>query len=135
MKVVPPVAAFLLACLVVALIWAFAATTWGPRKGVTPGALGTVAVIFGLVASVAALPTLGLYVLANKRQNVTYKSAALGGFIIGAGLFVLFFSSWVSGAWLKDYAELIGMGGGLGLCGGLVFMFTHEKMSRMVSSS
>ncbi|APG49220.1 MULTISPECIES: hypothetical protein [Rhodobacterales] len=134
MKAVVTVIAFLLACLAVATLWSIVAALGSPRDiGFTAFMVQT-GTIFGLVTTASAVPVLAVYAVATHHNMVSYHLAAMVGFFLGAGLFVVFFSTWFSGSRVLEYIKLISAGGGLGLFGGMTFLFCKFRLGQMVSN-
>ena len=119
---------YAVASLAVAVVWASVATLWNLRDMHFSGLPGTVVMIFGLVASVAALPAFLMRIVCKRFGCGGYQSAMIGGSLLGGLFFIVFFAKWISDGFILGLIELVALGGGLGLVGDVVFMGCHKSM-------
>ena len=116
---------YAVACLVVGVVWGTVAMLWSARPSSLREPHLFVETIFGMagvVAIIATVPTVIALGICKRFGWVSFTGAAIGGFLVGALLFVVVFARWILEGLVLGLFELAALGGGLGAIGGTVFM-------------
>jgi hypothetical protein len=116
---------YALACLTVGVVWGTVAMFWSARTSSLREPhlfMETIFGISGTVVLIAAVPTVVAMGVCKRFGWVSFTGAAIGGFLLGALLFLVMFARWISDGFVSGLFELAALGGGLGVVGGTVFM-------------